>query len=289
LRSIKERIEQLRDKEKEAETIKLKLAWIAEQKKVRDNLFAELKSIVEKQFALEDKLKILDQESQTFKDVEKNHEMQNEIIEGLTRKERELAIKKAQHDRQIQYHQSRILELEKEIKTKEEMIKEILRLKKLNEWILDHLSILLMSIEKNVMLAINIEFNKMFEKWFSMLTENLSARVDEDFSPIIEQQSYEIDYDGLSGGERTAAALAYRLALNQIINNLMSKLTTRGLLILDEPTDGFSSEQLEKMRNILDELKTEQLILVSHEDEIEGFVQNIIKFEKKDGKSQIVS
>jgi exonuclease SbcC len=69
----------------------------------------------------------------------------------------------------------------------------------------------------------------------------------------------------------------------------MSKLTTRGLLILDEPTDGFSSEQLEKMRNILDELKTEQLILVSHEDEIEGFVQNIIKFEKKDGKSQIVS
>ena len=129
----------------------------------------------------------------------------------------------------------------------------------------------------------------MFEKWFSMLTENLSARINEDFTPIIEQQGYEIDYEALSGGERTAAALAYRLSLNQIINNLMSKLNTRGLIILDEPTDGFSTEQLEKMRNILDELKTEQMILVSHEAKIENFVQNIIRFEKKDGKSHILT
>jgi exonuclease SbcC len=199
-----------------------------------------------------------------------------------------MAIKKAQHEKQLQYYSSRIQELEKEIKEKEQILEKVARLKKLNEWLSDHLSELLLSIEKNVMLAINVEFNKMFEKWFSMLTENLSARINEEFTPIIEQQGYEIDYEALSGGERTAAALAYRLALNQIINNLMSKLNTRGLLILDEPTDGFSSEQLEKMRNILDELKTEQLILVSHESKIENFVSSIIKFDKKDGKSQIL-
>ncbi len=287
-KKIKEDIEKLRDKEKEAETIKLKLAWIADQKKVRDNIFEELKSLVEKQFSLEDKLKIVEQQAKEYENVEKTYEEQQGIIENLTKKGHDLDIKKAQYERQIQYYDIRIKEIEKEIKTKENLMLEISRLKKLNEWISDHLSILLMSIEKNVMLAINIEFNRMFEKWFSMLTENLNARINEDFSPIIEQQGYEIDYEALSGGERTAAALAYRLALNQIINNLMSKLSTRGLLILDEPTDGFSSEQLEKMRNILDELKTEQLILVSHEAKIENFVQKIIRFEKKDGKSQIV-
>jgi exonuclease SbcC len=68
----------------------------------------------------------------------------------------------------------------------------------------------------------------------------------------------------------------------------MSKLTTQGLLILDEPTDGFSSEQISKMRNILDEIKSDQLILVSHEEKIESFVENVLRFEKKDGKSMIV-
>ncbi len=287
-KDIQDKISNLHEKEKEAETIKLKLAWIADQKKVRDNLFEELKALVEKQFSLEDKLKILEQDSKAMEDLENQYEQQNKIIEDKTRKERELAIKKAQHEKQFQYHCSRILELEKEIKIKEKTLLESSYLKKLNEWLSDHLSELLLSIEKNVMLTINLEFNKMFEKWFSMLADNLNARIDENFTPIIEQQGYEIEYEGLSGGERTAAALAYRLALNQIINNLMSKLTTQGLLILDEPTDGFSSEQIGKMRNILDELKSDQLILVSHEEKIESFVENVLRFEKKDGKSTLI-
>jgi len=79
--------------------------------------------------------------------------------------------------------------------------------------------------------------------------------------------------------------LAYRLALNQIINSFLSKIKTRNLVILDEPTDGFSEQQLDKMRNVLDQLNTEQLIIVSHEQKIEGFVENIIRFKKENGIS----
>jgi exonuclease SbcC len=288
-RELKEKIDSLHEKEKEHEKIKLKMQLIADQKKIHDNLIEELKSINIKRIEIEGILKTKEQDLENMKDVEKIYQDQNNILEEKSRKERDLAIKKAEHEKQLQYYVSRILEIEKEIKEKEQIKDKISRLKKMNEWISDHISELLLSIEKNVMLAINVEFNKMFEKWFSMLTENLSARINEDFTPIIEQQGYEIDYEALSGGERTAAALAYRLSLNQIINNLMSKLNTRGLIILDEPTDGFSTEQLEKMRNILDELKTEQMILVSHEAKIENFVQNIIRFEKKDGKSHILT
>ena len=59
------------------------------------------------------------------------------------------------------------------------------------------------------------------------------------------------------------------------------------LLILDEPTDGFSKEQLFKIREILDELRCLQVIMVSHEKELESFADQVMKIEKKDGFSQI--
>jgi exonuclease SbcC len=111
------------------------------------------------------------------------------------------------------------------------------------------------------------------------------VKLSDDFTPIIEQQDYELDYQYLSGGERTAVALAYRLSLNQVINSFLSKIKTKDLVILDEPTDGFSEQQLDKMRDVLQELNVKQLILVSHEQKIEGFVENVIKFRKENGET----
>jgi len=138
------------------------------------------------------------------------------------------------------------------------------------------------------MLTLKEEFSKLFSRWFSILvSDSLSSKLDDSFSPVIEQQDYELDYAFLSGGERTAIALAYRLSLNQVINSLLSNIKTRNLVILDEPTDGFSAQQLDKIRDVLNQLKTEQLILVSHEQKIESFVDNIIRFTKDGGITRI--
>ena len=142
--------------------------------------------------------------------------------------------------------------------------------------------------EKSVMQQIKNEFSDVFSSWFSSLvSDSLTVRLDEEFTPIIRNQDYEIDYEFLSGGERTAIALAYRLSLNQVLNS-RSNIKTKGIVILDEPTDGFSSEQTDKMRDIFEQLKAEQMILVSHEEKIEGFVDHVIRV-KKDGTSQIES
>ena len=139
------------------------------------------------------------------------------------------------------------------------------------------------------MIKLKQDFSNLFSEWFSMLvSESFNVRLDDNFTPIIEQQDYEIDYAYLSGGERTAIALAYRLALNQVINSMLSKIKTRDLVILDEPTDGFSDQQLDKMREVLDELNVAQLIIVSHEQKIEGFVDNVIRLKKEKGLSGIV-
>ena len=140
------------------------------------------------------------------------------------------------------------------------------------------------------MLRLHKDFDALFKNWFSILIDNeiLNVRLDNEFSPIITQDDYEIEYDFLSGGEKTAVALAYRLSLNQVINNLMSLIETKDIIILDEPTDGFSREQLDRVRIVLDELNIKQIIIVSHEDEIESFVDNVIRFEKKGNVSRVV-
>jgi len=118
-------------------------------------------------------------------------------------------------------------------------------------------------------------------------SELLNIKLDEEFTPTIIQNDYEIDYNYLSGGEKTAAALAYRLALNQIINTLIAVIKTKDLLILDEPTDGFSTEQLDRVKTVIDELDAKQIILVSHEAKVESFVENVIKFDKKEHITEI--
>jgi len=93
----------------------------------------------------------------------------------------------------------------------------------------------------------------------------------------------------LSGGEKTAVALAYRLALNKVINDYVTTISTKDLLILDEPTEGFSYDQLDKMKDVLDQINVKQIIIVSHEAKVESFVQNVIRLNKTGHISKIVS
>jgi len=202
----------------------------------------------------------------------------------VAERERRHEIMLAEINKQAEMLKKEIELLAREIARKERMQEYMIGLKALEQWLSSDFMELVAFTEKSVLATLRQEFSRLLEKWFTMLVpEGLSIRLDEDFTPIIEQQGYETDYAHLSGGERTAVALAYRLALNQVINSLMSKIKTRDIVILDEPTDGFSNEQLDKMRNVLDELNVKQLILVSHETKIESFVDHVIKFRKENG------
>ncbi len=181
-----------------------------------------------------------------------------------------------------------VSEIEAEIELKEKERRMAEKLKEYQIWLEEFFAPTLDTIEKHVMLSINQEFNQHLQKWWSMLIDDASKelRVDEDFTPIVEQDGYELDINYLSGGEKTSLALAYRLALNSIVQKVSIGMKSN-LLILDEPTDGFSKEQLFKVREILNEIKCPQVIMVSHEKELESFADQIFKVEKKDGVSQL--
>ena len=178
--------------------------------------------------------------------------------------------------------------MEKEVEEKEAIRSELAYVLELENWLSKDFIDIIAFIETNIMLKLRDEFSRLFNEWFGILVpENFVVRLDDDFTPIIEQQGFELDYNFLSGGERTAIALAYRLALNQTINSLLSEIKTKGLVILDEPTDGFSEQQLDKMRDVLAQLNVEQLIMVSHDPKIEGFVDNIIRLKKENGVTKV--
>lgn len=145
------------------------------------------------------------------------------------------------------------------------------------------------TIEKQVMFSLNQGFNTEFQKWFSILVgiddPSKEVRVDEDFTPFIQQDDYEQEIRHLSGGEKTSIALAYRLALNNTVQKVSTGMKSN-LLILDEPTDGFSKDQLGKLKEILDELQSPQVILVSHEKELESFADQICRVSNS-GESKI--
>lgn len=181
-----------------------------------------------------------------------------------------------------------IEELKEEIKKMEEARKSVQRLKDFHIWLTEYFTNTLALIERQVLISINQDFNNQFQKWFGLLVEDPTkdASIDEDFTPTVRQDGYDQDVDFLSGGEKTSVALAYRLALNSIVQQVSVGMKSN-LLILDEPTDGFSKEQLYKIRDILHELQCPQVVLVSHETELESFATHILRVDKTSGRSEV--
>ncbi|MEK6761032.1 MAG: hypothetical protein AABX93_03870, partial [Nanoarchaeota archaeon] len=213
-------------------------------------------------------------------------EEKKRTFEALLREERLAEIKMAELKKELEFLSRQILELKEKIKKAEEMKKQVVYLSEMESWLAKKFIPLISVIEKNVMVKLKKEFSQLFSEWFSMLvSETFNVKLDDNFTPVIEQHDYELDYSYMSGGERTAVALAYRLALNQVINSLLSKIKTKDIVVLDEPTDGFSAQQLDKMRDVLSQLNVKQLIIVSHEQKIESFVDNVIRFKKSNGVS----
>ena len=222
-------------------------------------------------------------------DIDKTFEFETKELNMLKLQEKESEIKKAGLSADLDNIRKIVLELESEIAQKEASNKKLRDIEQLQSWLDNSFVNITQVIEKAVMSRIHREFNSLFRDWFGLLVEDelLGARLDESFTPIIEQNGYETDVENLSGGEKTGLALAYRLALNRVINDFVGTIRTKDIIILDEPTDGFSSEQLDKLRDVLDQLGVRQCIIVSHEAKIEGMVEQIIRISKREHSSGV--
>lgn len=301
LEIIQKEIESSRTEEKEASEILERVRKFREQVRKLEEIEKRVEENLKRFEMNEEKIKKVEMEiakiESEIKQKKRVLEENKHVAEEVSR----LKTKKRDLENSIYDLTSKISLLEGEIKTLEDLknriekeIEDKMKKKMMREdleekmiFTRDYFSSSLDEIETIVMKEINREFNETFKKYFYMLMENdILARVDENFSPIIEQDGYEIDVNSLSGGEKTSVALAYRIALNLMVKRVCTSMK-ENLLILDEPTDGFSKEQIFKLRDILDEIKSDQVIIVSHEKELESFVDTIFQVNKVLGISQI--
>jgi DNA repair protein SbcC/Rad50 len=231
---------------------------------------AEMKAIFQDRQEVENKLKNLDSDKES---------LENELM----KMKEKLAMRKTEHDNNLKQIDS----FNKKIGELEERVDKIIFTDQIGIWLNQHFIPSLEQIESQVLISVKEEFNRLFQKWFYLLIEvgDIDVEIDEFFTPIVNQSGYHLEVDSLSGGEKSSIALAYRLALNEIIRRMI--MLEDNLLILDEPTDGFSKEQLVQIKYVLEELSAAQVIVVSHEKELEGFVETIFRVVKESEKSQV--
>jgi len=287
----KEELENLKNQHKDLEIHQIKLvnyrektARLDELKKSQEQILLESKQTSKIIQELEDKIS-------KSTNIEKEFEKIKNELELSQREEKQAEIQVSKLNER-EFLLKRILqETDAEINKKDAAKNKIQTITNYQNWLKDYFINLVELIERHVMGKIYYEFNDLFKKWFNMIIEDevITAQLDDHFTPVIQQNGYDVEIENLSGGEKTACALAYRLALNKVINDIISNVKTKDLLILDEPTDGFSSEQLDKIREVLNQLDMKQIIIVSHEHKIESFVDHVIRIRKDEHISKLVA
>jgi exonuclease SbcC len=233
-------------------------------------------------------LKEIKKKLELFYDIDKKIQDLKSQIAQTGEKINTCTAKIAAFNENLKNEKSNAAKAEEEIKNSKKWKAEHQRYGEYHEWLREFFIPTLDHIEKQVLLSIQQQFDETYRRWYSILIEDPTkeSRIDDNFTPIVEQDGYMQEVEFLSGGEKTSIALAYRLTLNSLMRKETDSMKSN-LLILDEPTDGFSKTQLSKVKDVLQELKSEQIILVSHEKELETYVDNIFQISKDAGVSRI--
>ncbi len=243
-----------------------------------ENYQKEIKKVLEK-------YKIKDLESFSKLTIDKKEKIKElrKALEGLQKEESDLNAKVSVEKKSLEYIKNELEVLKKHLEYKKLLQEKMDKLSSLKGWINENFPVLLGDIEREIVSSSAVQFNDYFKKWFYLLVEENNIEVEirpDDFEPIIYVDGYESPFGDMSGGEKSALALAYRLALNRIINERYQEVKTKDILILDEPTDGFSEQQINKMQYLFDSLNTEQIIVISHDRALDSFVTDIFNFRK---------
>ncbi|MCK9151703.1 AAA family ATPase [Methanobacterium alcaliphilum] len=123
-------------------------------------------------------------------------------------------------------------------------------------------------------------------------TRDFFEKFNFDYSDITLDEDYNIDVYGplgntsldmISGGERIAVALALRLGITRALSG-----GNLELIMLDEPTIHLDSYRRQELIEILKKMSIiPQMIIVTHDSDLEEAADNIIKVQKEKGNSQI--
>src|SRR3989338_2814767 len=235
LNELKNELKKLKEDEFSISVIELKIKNLEEKTRLKDSLLEEQEKI-KKEIGNINKDKIeISEKIEKFGAVEKDYRIIKDQFDKILDEEKRLELDINSLEKEKEGINKLMLNLDFEIKTKLKIKENIAYLAETKNWLENYFIGLMGVMEKHIMLQVHREFDELFQRWFSILIEDetLAVRLDDEFSPVIEQNGYETFIENLSGGERTAVALSYRLALNKVINDIISQIKTKDIIMID--------------------------------------------------------
>jgi exonuclease SbcC len=186
---------------------------------------------------------------------------------------------------QLEEAGNRVREAEVRRRERAELLAEAADIEEKAAWIGTSFRTAVLGMEQKLLTHAQALFEREFSRYFGSLIDDpgLVARTDPAFTPLVMIEGEWTPAEALSGGERTSLALAFRLALAHVVRSMGSlHLDT---ILLDEPTDGFSPEQVIRMGELLEELALPQVIIVSHESQLAAIADRVVRVQKIEGRS----
>ena len=135
---------------------------------------------------------------------------------------------------------------------------------------------------RNISRPLIQKYTKEFFNEFNFNYSDLT--LDEDYDVTVYGPEGESSMTMVSGGEKIAIALALRLGITRAMSK--GELDT---ILLDEPTIHLDSSRRHELINLLKDMSMlPQMIIVTHEAQLENAADNLIKVEKDNGISKVV-
>lgn len=207
LKGMEKELEELRKRESKIEIVKLKLKnvkeKIAEREKI-EKIQAEIKSKVGEinTKKIETNIKIAE-----LKDVEEIYLKTRKELDMTLGEEKKLDIEKISFEKEKESLNKMMKLVEGEIEKKIRVKEKLRYVGEIQNWLEAFFINLMGTVEKHIMLRVHSEFDKLFNEWFTILIEDetISVRLDDEFTPIVEQNGYETNIETLSGGEKNVS------------------------------------------------------------------------------------
>jgi len=277
---VEEKLEQLRYMQMEAARLETLASELPTLHREVERLRSELRSLAEEAARLEAELRRLEEILASYEGIE-------DMLEETRRRYQELRDRLARERGRIEQLEKEVARLEA-LRSRVESLEEKLRA----------YQAALMGVERlrrafgpqGLQHLIRVKARSVIEHHLrDMLSrfnlDFVDVRLGDDYEAIIVSRDGEKTVNMLSGGERVALAIAYRLALARAVGSRL------GSLVMDEPTIHLDEERRRELINIirygLEATGLQQLIVITHDRELEEAADYVLEVRKENGVSRV--